>query len=569
MQKVIHLFACLSFVSALSAQYHLDVEGNAMIRGKLDLGHQYDTTSIYLGRASAEHMDTAGYVTNRLNTVLGWRASRNCIGGTFNTVVGSRAGSHIQGSSNAFFGADAGRNAVGANNSFFGSNAGTSTVDGAQNSFFGVSSGLGNTGGSANAFYGAYTGSQNANADLNTYLGFSAGQFNSGDTSSLNTFVGAYAGRVKIGGKENVLVGGESGSRNRVGDFNTLIGVRAGAGDNSTRMDYCTFIGYESGANHQAGPSTFVGSFSGTNNTLGLQNTFIGTSSGFDNTEGNENTFVGYTSGFKNSSGHRNTFIGANTGRGISTGSDNICLGRNSGPTTNASNRLYVDVLQTDEPLIFGDFDTDQLTIYGNLSTVEDQAVLKMKTKSHPNGSVLVLQSDATTPSDIGAINFNNDLDQTTGQIAYNVNNEMDFRVDGIDPFMVLSNQGDHISMSNGATLTSGGVWTNNCSGALKKLNARLDTELMLQQVVDLPLYDWSYKRNGERHAGPTAEDFYESFGLGNSSKTLASVDMGGVALAAIQELASLNKQLVDEIFALKKKLANLESRIIDNQSIE
>ena len=575
MQKTICLLvSCFILFTSISAQYHLDVEGHAIIQGKLDFSHAYDTTSIYVGKSAGKSIDSAGYVTNRLNTALGYQAYETSSGGTFNTVVGSRSGTNLYGSFNAFFGYGAGRHATGQNNSFFGANSGSINDDGSQNAFFGISSGHSNLEGSANTFLGAYAGGDNENADFNTYVGYSSGHQVSGDTSALNTFVGANAGQVKIGGKENVLVGGEAGLKNREGDFNTLIGVRAGAGDNATRMDYCTFVGYESGEDHQAGPSTFLGAFSGTNNLSGEQNTFIGTSSGLSNVDGHENTFVGYTSGFNNSSGHRNTFIGMDAGREITAGTDNICLGRRAGPTADVSGRLYIDVVQTDEPLIFGDFGSDQLKVYGQVQTEADQAILQMHTRSHANGSVLVLQSAATTPTYWGAINFNNGLGDTRGQIGYRGSNEMTLRVDGIDPFMTLSNGGDHIVMSNGATLTSGGVWTNNCSEALKNLEINLDGKSILKKIENLPLYQWSYKKNGERHAGPTAEDFHNIFDLGSSHTRLAAIDLAGVALAAIQELTKQNRALKDalveqnrlhmeQLSILKAKISSIETREI------
>jgi Skp family chaperone for outer membrane proteins len=51
---------------------------------------------------------------------------------------------------------------------------------------------------------------------------------------------------------------------------------------------------------------------------------------------------------------------------------------------------------------------------------------------------------------------------------------------------------------------------------------------------------------------GPVAQDFYQAFGLGDSDRTISTVDANGVALAAIQ---GLNAKLEAERDALLTKL--------------
>ena len=54
------------------------------------------------------------------------------------------------------------------------------------------------------------------------------------------------------------------------------------------------------------------------------------------------------------------------------------------------------------------------------------------------------------------------------------------------------------------------------------------------------------------RHIGPTAQDFYAAFGVGQDDTHLAALDTSGVALAAIQELATVVLEKDAEIAALQ-----------------
>ncbi|MGH2722702.1 MAG: hypothetical protein ACRDI0_00275 [Actinomycetota bacterium] len=65
-----------------------------------------------------------------------------------------------------------------------------------------------------------------------------------------------------------------------------------------------------------------------------------------------------------------------------------------------------------------------------------------------------------------------------------------------------------------------------------------MEPQTILEGVASLPVTTWSYEgQEGVRHIGPVAEDFYDRFAVGESPRHLASLDTGGVALAAIQGL--------------------------------
>jgi hypothetical protein len=122
--------------------------------------------------------------------------------------------------------------------------------------------------------------------------------------------------------------------------------------------------------------------------------------------------------------------------------------------------------------------------------------------------------------------------------------------------------------MSNGARLTTGGAWTNSSDRGVKRDFTPVDGRQLLERLAEIPIQSWSYKSEHPevRHIGPTAQDFRAAFGMGDSDKSIATVDADGVALAAIQALhaSSTEKdrriaQLTDEVEDLRARLERLE----------
>jgi hypothetical protein len=67
-----------------------------------------------------------------------------------------------------------------------------------------------------------------------------------------------------------------------------------------------------------------------------------------------------------------------------------------------------------------------------------------------------------------------------------------------------------------------------------------VDEQAILQGVANMSVSSWSYKTDDPsvRHMGPMAQDFYSTFGLGDTDRGYYPVDAHGVALAAIKALA-------------------------------
>ncbi|PGZ46964.1 hypothetical protein COE56_22825 [Bacillus anthracis] len=94
-----------------------------------------------------------------------------------------------------------------------------------------------------------------------------------------------------------------------------------------------------------------------------------------------------------------------------------------------------------------------------------------------------------------------------------------------------------------------------------------VNTLEILNKLESMPIQSWSYKddMSSVRHIGPTAQDFQATFGFNEDDDThISSIDLQGVALAAIQ---GLNEKLKAENEELHAKLANLEERLLALES--
>jgi Chaperone of endosialidase len=121
-----------------------------------------------------------------------------------------------------------------------------------------------------------------------------------------------------------------------------------------------------------------------------------------------------------------------------------------------------------------------------------------------------------------------------------------------------------------------GNNWVNSSDRNLKENFTPVEPLSVLEKVAELPILKWNYKTDpAQTHLGPVAQDFRAAFELGPDDKHIATVDEGGVALAAIQ---GLNQKLEEqrgeltkketEISELKQRLERLE-QLMDRRGVD
>jgi hypothetical protein len=112
---------------------------------------------------------------------------------------------------------------------------------------------------------------------------------------------------------------------------------------------------------------------------------------------------------------------------------------------------------------------------------------------------------------------------------------------------------------SNGNAFLKGLLQENSDRNAKTNITP-VDPEDVLQKLAQLPIAQWTYKDTpGSQHIGPMAQDFRETFGTGASDTSLATMDVGGVAIASIQ---ALNSKLEQRNAALEQELASVKEEL-------
>jgi len=142
--------------------------------------------------------------------------------------------------------------------------------------------------------------------------------------------------------------------------------------------------------------------------------------------------------------------------------------------------------------------------------------------------------------------------DSTAADITCNTNNRWVARSVGGVYFFT------NTALTTGVSLSAGGGSWNAVSDRNQKQDfSNVNRQEMLEKVRRLPITTWRYKseESGARHMGPMAQDFHAAFQLGDSDKTIATVDADGVMIAALQ---GLDLAVAERVAGLESKIATL-----------
>ena len=216
------------------------------------------------------------------------------------------------------------------------------------------------------------------------FLGSGAGTMDNG-TNNYNVAVGIDALKYNISGYWNTATGFRALYSNETGEDNTANGCHALYSNetgnyntaNGSRALYCNITGSNNTANGcYALYSNATGNYNTANgsralyyNTTGSNNTANGNHALDCNTTGNYNTVIGSNANSLNQEGSNNTIIGysAGMGSGIHNKSGNVFLGYRAGDNEMGDNKLYIENSNSSSPLIYGEFDNNLMTVFGNL----------------------------------------------------------------------------------------------------------------------------------------------------------------------------------------------------------
>jgi hypothetical protein len=167
------------------------------------------------------------------------------------------------------------------------------------------------------------------------------------------------------------------------------------------------------------------------------------------------------------------------------------------------------------------------------------------------------------------------DTDGDQGTFMWADATNADFISDGPNKFLVRASGGTTIysdtGLTAGVTLAAGGgSWSSVSDKNLKENFADIDKEALLEKLSAIPVTTWNYKSQDSsiRHIGPMGQDFHTAFGVGETDTRLSTIDVDGVALAAIQGLYEIVREKDCEVVELGSEISNLQSEISELKAL-
>jgi uncharacterized coiled-coil protein SlyX len=299
-----------------------------------------------------------------------------------------------------------------------------------------------------------------------------------------------------------------------------------------------------------------------TGSAVGLYNCFFAPPGA-----GDGNTGLGSNAGATNLTGNSNTFLGFQADATSGALTNAAAIGANA--RVGESNALVLGCAPANCP-------SGSTPPNVGIGTPTPGASLEIDTSGAPQAYLV-----QTTSTDYSRLRFDvsgakNFWDIAAGGGTAPVLNF--YRLDVGNVLQLTPGGAKYMVMGNGAYLTTGGAWTNSSDRNLKARFRPVSGPDVLRRLNTLPITTWSYKTEGSgvRHIGPMAQDFHAAFGLGDDDKHITTIDEGGVALAAIQEVyrqileksAQIEEQK-GQIAEQREEIARLRAQVEKLQQVQ
>jgi len=228
------------------------------------------------------------------------------------------------------------------------------------------------------------------------------------EDANFNVVGGTDAGTGLTSGIENFFGGKYAGNINSTGNQNVFVGVKAGQNSNSSAPGNIGVGQSSCGATTTnpiltGGGNVCVGPFSG----RALQQVAT------------NNVLMGRSSGLSITTGDDNVCIGDAAGDNITTGLRNVLIGHDTGPSSNQSDKLFINNVASNTPLIHGDFVTEVITINGSfhvnnlIGSPAEQSEIHLH--DSVNAAVTILTNAPLTGSPTGDTRFQLPANNGTG----------------------------------------------------------------------------------------------------------------------------------------------------------
>lgn len=357
--------------------------------------------------------------------------------------------------------------------------------------------------------------------------------------------LGGFSGNTAVAGVRGAVVGGGgySGVPNMIYDDYGVIGGGAynsvGSNDGVTNNARLAFVG---GGYYNIAGDDYATVSGGLNNTASALESTIG--GGYLNVANNERTTVG--GGYSNTASGLSSVVGGGDSN-IASGSMATVGGGTGNQATNQATTVaggWVNTASGNAATVPGGANNTAVGAYSFAAGANAYA--------YQNGTFV--WSDTSAPV------FN---PWTMGPGGW----PNSFNVRATGGFYMYTGVDGNGTPTTGSYMSGGSSGWNNVSDPASKTNIQpVNTLSLLESLASLPISSWNYKTQDAsiRHIGPMAQEFNAAFGVGEPGKDgekryINSVDIDGVALAAIQGLYQQNQEQAAEIAELKDQLANIQ----------